>query len=112
MKQGSGSAQPAPRRNKAGNRGRQTDPKNHGHPAAHKNNKNKRNAPSAPGKPDASASGSTGVGNKQAPVVVCTKSSHPHCVPGTFDAAALLKSVLSVVEPTLEERLQSLEETL
>ncbi|WP_409108703.1 hypothetical protein [Streptomyces europaeiscabiei] len=33
-------------------------------------------------------------------------------MPGTFDAAALLKSVLSVVEPTLEERLQSLEETL
>jgi hypothetical protein len=50
--------------------------------------------------------------NRQRPFVVCSNSSHPDCEPGTFDAAALLKSVLSVIEPVLEEGFRSLEQSL
>lgn len=117
-KKGSDTARPAPKRNRAGNKGRQADPKSHGRPAARKNNppasknKAKRAGLGAQSKPAGSVGGSSAEGRKQAPVVVCTKSGHPHCAPGTFDAAALLKSVLAVVEPTLMEGLGSLEEAL
>ncbi|BBC30554.1 uncharacterized protein SGFS_018480 [Streptomyces graminofaciens] len=38
-------------------------------------------------------------------------SAHPRVEPGTFDAAALLKSVLAVVEPTMQEGLRTITES-
>lgn len=68
----------------------------------------KRPAPPDRGKP----AGATASGTKQPPFVVCSSSSHPECEPGTFDAAALLRSVLAVVEPRLEEGFRSLQQSL
>ncbi|MFA0842694.1 hypothetical protein [Streptomyces rochei] len=71
-------------------------------------NKVKMPTPSDGGKPvDAAASGA-----KHPPFVVCSSSSHPECEPGTFDATALLRSVLAVVEPRLEEGFRSLQQSL
>lgn len=108
---GSGTARPAPSANKAGNSACHAAPKDHGRPAADKS-KGNRTAPGTQGKSVGFVGGLADKGNKQAAVVVCTKSSHPDCAPGTFDAAALLKSVLEVVEPTLKEGLETLEKTL
>jgi hypothetical protein len=87
--------------------GKNAASKGHGRKAADKK-KVKKPAPSDRGK-SASAAAS---GTKQPPFVVCSSSSHPECEPGTFDAAALLKSVLAVVEPRLEEGLRSLQQSL
>ncbi|MGQ5649901.1 hypothetical protein ACUJ8H_07530 [Streptomyces sp. EKR5.2] len=43
------------------------------------------------------------------PVVVHIGEGHPHCEAGTFDAAALLASVLASVEPRITEGLHSLQ---
>ncbi|MFF4829394.1 hypothetical protein ACFY20_42125 [Streptomyces sp. NPDC001312] len=45
----------------------------------------------------------------QPPVVVHIGEGHPRCEAGTFDAAALLASVLASVEPRITEGLHSLE---
>ena len=68
----------------------------------------KRSAPSDRGKGVGAAASDI----KQSPFVVCSSSSHPECEPGTFDAAALLESVLAVVEPRLEEGFRSLQQCL
>ncbi|MFF9213239.1 MULTISPECIES: hypothetical protein [unclassified Streptomyces] len=46
---------------------------------------------------------------RRPPVVVHIGEGHPRCEAGTFDAAALLASVLASVEPTITKGLHSLE---
>lgn len=110
-KKGSGSSRTTPRANKAAKRVRQADPKEHGHPAAHKNKK-KQTTSGNEGRAAHSNRRAHSEDDKPARIVVCTKSSHPRCEPGTFDAAALLASVLEAVQPTLREGLEALEEKL
>jgi hypothetical protein len=107
---GSGAARPWPQgRNPQNRKAKKTVTKAQGRPVAHKK-RAKWSGLDDRGKPG----GETSADRKQpqVPFVVCPNSSHPDCEPGTFDAAALLKSVLAAVEPRLEEGLQRLEQNL
>ncbi|MGW6644296.1 hypothetical protein [Streptomyces iakyrus] len=102
---GSGAARPSPKGR--GPQGKKNAAKSHGRKAADKK-KVKKPAPSGRSQPVGAAASDT----KRPAIVVCSNSSHPECEPGTFDAAALLKSVLAVVEPRLEEGFRSLQQSL
>ncbi|MFG2879148.1 hypothetical protein ACGFYU_29800 [Streptomyces sp. NPDC048337] len=85
--------------------------KDKGKPGNHKKTRRSAAAQQTP-PPSGTRGGTRNEGPYKRPVEIWIGLGHPETTPGTFDAAALLASLLSAVEPKTEAGLSALSETI